>query len=526
MVRDLAAAEKLVVLEDADRSLLSSPRCPVVLAPRRPTAALTDQVAPGIADLGIMLTTTPLHVELFADQAMPALIMTSANLSEEPICRSNREAVERLHGIADGFLVHDRDVVRRVDDSVVRSTPDGPLVLRRARGWVPEPQPLPAPAPTPVLAVGGHLQATACLAVDDQAFLSQHVGDLDSESARCFLREVIAGLEDFLQVKPTLIAADAHPDYPSSWLAAELARERGGSVMNVQHHLAHAAAVLAEHGRFPDRHETALAVSLDGTGWGADGTAWGGEFLGLSGDLEWHRLAHLEPLPLVGGEKAVREPWRVAAAALALSGMKPGVAGLPLSESVNPDDLARIEELAASGSWPMASGAGRLFEAAGALLGLAAVNDWEGEAAVRLEALAASSSRPAEVWEINADRSATRGLPSVALLAEAARRVLAGQPLAQVAVSLHATFCALTVDTVLEIADGSRPVVALGGGCLANRLLRAGLRTRLLAAGFEPLLATSVPPGDGGLSYGQAVLAAVATARDLEVSSSPSRDAR
>lgn len=523
MVRDLEAAEELVELQEADRALLLSPRCPVVLAPRRASASLAPEVAPGIADLGVMLTTTPLHVELFADPAMPVLVMTSANLSEEPICRSNREAVERLRDIADGFLLHDRDVVRRVDDSVVRSTAGGPLVLRRARGWVPEPEPLPVATPTPVLAVGGHLQATACLAVDDQAFLSQHVGDLDSESARRFLREVIHGLEDFLQVEPAVIVADAHPDYPSSWLAAELARERSGEVISVQHHLAHAAAALAEHGRFPAPGDSALALGLDGTGWGPDGTAWGGELIRLDGSLQWRRLAHLEPLPLVGGETAVREPWRVAAAALSLAGMAPETPDLPLSASADAEALARIAELAVSDSWPMASGAGRLFEAAGALLGLAAVNDWEGEAAVRLESLATDWPGRAEVWSIGGDGLGSGNtVPSVSLIAEAARRLLDGEPAPRVAASLHATFCELTAELVDRIAGGTPATVALGGGCLANRLLREGLRSRLEALGYEPMMATSVPPGDGGLSYGQAVLAAVAAARNLEFSSSPS----
>ncbi len=522
MVRDLGQADRVVNLRASDRALMTSPRSPVVLGPRRTPSPVSDVVAPGIDDLGVMLTTTPLHVELFADPSMPPLVMTSANLSEEPICRSNREALQRLAHIADGFLIHDRDVVRRVDDSVVRSAAGGPIVLRRARGWVPEPLPLPEPNQVPVLAVGGHLQVTACLAVDGQAFPSQHVGDLDSEPARAFLREVIESLEDFLQVAPQLIVADAHPDYPSSWLAAELARDRGGEVLEVQHHLAHAAAVLAEHGRFPEGGDHALAISLDGTGWGPDGTAWGGEFLRLNGRLEWSRLGYLQPLPLVGGELAVRQPWRVAVAALSLAGMASDLDRLPLAKALDSGEVRRVCRLAANGTWPMASGAGRLFEAGGALLGLAIDNDWEGEAAVRLEALASTWVEPAEVWDIALDpEDDSTTLPSAELVAEAARRLLDGEPPPRVAASFHATFCALAVEMIRRISPEAGGPVALGGGCLANRLLRSGLRLGLESAGFEPLLATSVPPGDGGLSYGQAVLACVASARGVKPAVEP-----
>ena len=252
MVRDLETARRVVLLSPEDEDLLSSSRAPVILAPRVAGSVVSDEIAPGLDDIGVMLPTTPLHVELFRDERIPALVMTSANLSEEPICRGNREAVDRLENIADGFLLHDRDVIRRVDDSVVRTTADGPILVRRARGWVPDPISLPVHAPEPLLAVGGHLLVTSCIAVKGQAFMTQHVGDLDSVAARAFHREVIDGLEDFLEVRPARMIADAHPDYPSSWLAAELAEQRGGSLLEVQHHLAHGAAVLGEHGRFPE----------------------------------------------------------------------------------------------------------------------------------------------------------------------------------------------------------------------------------------------------------------------------------
>ena len=514
MVRDLEAARRLVALEPADEALLASPRAPVLLAPRVADAGVAAGVAPGLSDLGVMLPTTPLHVELFRDAPFDALVMTSGNASDEPICRANRDALERLAGIADLFLLHDRDVVRRADDSVARTGPGGPAMVRRARGYVPEALPLPVAAPVAVLALGGFLQVTACLAVDGEAFCSQHVGDLDGEKARAFHAEVAEQLETFLEAEGEIVVVDPHPDYSSTWLGQRLARERGARLLPVQHHLAHAAAVLAEHGRFPLPGERVAALALDGTGWGPDGTAWGGEWLALDGGLAWERLAHLEALPLVGGEAAVREPWRVAAVALAAAGAAELLGRLPMASLVPLETMVRIVELGAQPTWPRASGAGRLFEAAGAILGLATVNGYEGEAAARLESLA-QKAWPAAPW-VEVRPAARAVLPGPALLAAAARRVAGGEDPARVAAGFHATFCRLAVELSARVVPAGVKVVALGGGCLVNRLLRRALGEGLADAGFEPLLPSRLPPGDGGVSYGQAVLGAVAAARGVE----------
>jgi hydrogenase maturation protein HypF len=467
-------------------------------------------------DLGVMLPTAPLHVELFRDAPYDHLVMTSGNLSDEPICKGNREALERLAGLADGFLLHDRDVVRRVDDSVARSGPDGPFLVRRARGYTPEALPMPVESPNPILALGGFLQATACLAVGNEAFLSQHVGDLDGEPARGFLRKVAEGLEDFLQARGGLIVVDEHPDYPSTALGERMAQARGAKLLRVQHHLAHAAAALAEHGAFPAHGEWAGALILDGTGLGPDGTAWGGEWLLVRGDLAWRRVAFLEPLPLVGGEAAVREPWRVAAAALALCGESPMLSRLPMASQVREDRLAAVAQLAVRGSWPQASGAGRLFEAAGALLGLAVVNGWEGEAAARFETLAAPE-RKIESWSDAGDCMGPAGLRGGLLLCHLARRVLEGEAPARAAAGFHATFCGLVLEVSRRSFDRTIQSVGLGGGCLVNRILREGLASGLRAMGYNPCLPRLVPPGDGGLSYGQAVLGAVAQKEGVEL---------
>jgi len=511
MVPDLAAVEELSSLDEPSWELLSGPRSPIVLLPAVPSARVAASVAPGISDLGLMLPTTPLHVELFRRGAPWPLVMTSGNVSDEPICTGNREALEGLGEIADAFVLHDRDIARRVDDSVVRSHFLGPILIRRARGWVPEPIPLNREVPVPVLALGGHLQVTACLAAKGEAMPSQHVGDLETEAARLFLREVATGLEDFLQVKAGVIAADLHPDYGSTLLAERLASERGGRLIRVQHHVAHLAAVLAEHGSFPAGNPGAVGVILDGTGWGPDGTAWGGEWIVLGPGLQWRRAAHLGTFPLVGGERAVREPWRVAAAILELGGAGELLKELPLSASIDGGLLGTVRRLVGESRWPLASGAGRLFEAAGALLGLAPVNGWEGEAAARLESLAASAG-PVSPWR-EVDTGDPDGFPA-AVLTATARRLMAGEAPEAVARGFHETFAGLAARVALDVRSSPEIPVVLGGGCFVNRLLLAGTVRHLEEEGATVLWPRDLPPGDGGLSLGQAVWAAATLAQE------------
>ena len=565
MARNAAAARELVRLTAGAEARLASGAAPILLAPIRGeglAAAVHEAIAPGLSDLGVMLPTTPLHIELFRGAEFDRLIMTSGNVSDEPICCGNREARERLAGIADGFLLHDRDVVRRLDDTVERTeaacdeaaeAPPDPatpkesgagvaaasFVVRRSRGWVPSALPLPEPAPAPVMALGGHLQATACLAARAQAIPSQHVGDLDGDAARAFLREAAEGLEELFQVRAEAFAVDLHPDYPSSWLGETWARERGAELVRVPHHLAHAAATLAEHEAFPPVMERCGALVLDGTGFGLDETAWGGELLWLQGNLAWGRAGHLEAIELIGGERAVREPWRVAAAMLFAGGAPELLERTPLALRVAGRERDAVLALAGGDRWPQATGAGRLFEAAGALFGLATVNGYEGEAAARFEALATQggaeraargASQPAAESEMGAEWTgagpawpeaaaavdAARGtLASSRLLVAAARRLAAGEPAARVAWEFHRAFAG----ALARLTDSCLPpevaCVALGGGCFVNRLLRRACRQRLAAGGWRVLLPVRVPPGDGGLSYGQAVLATVAAARGV-----------
>jgi len=381
---------------------------------------------------------------------------------------------------------------------------------------VPEPLPLPVATPEPVLALGAHLQNTVALAFERASFLSQHVGDLDNELAREFQLEVALGLESFLQTEARVIAVDLHPDYPSTWLGERLSRERSGRVVRVQHHLAHAAAVLAEHGRFPVDDETVGAIVFDGTGHGPDGTAWGAEWLEIRGDLRWRRAAHAERLPLIGGERAVREPWRVAVAALARAGLTSDLDALPLANVVDePDRMRSVADLVHSGRFPLASGAGRLFEAAGALLGLCGRNTYEGEAAARLEALATRSATHAPAWnELRLPQDVLE-LPSTALLAALARRLLANRSPIACAAGFHTTLASLSAQLAARAFGEHVTTVALAGGCFVNRLLTQELASMLESAGYTVLVPRAVPPGDGGIAYGQTVIASIALAQGV-----------
>lgn len=510
MVRDLQVASELVGLTRADLALLDSARAPIVLAPRR-AGNVAQEVAPGLDDLGVMLPTTPLHVELFRGAGYDALVMTSGNRSDEPICRSDEEARARLATLCDAQLRHEREVVRRCDDSVARSGERGPFVVRRSRGYVPEPLALPTQSHAAVLALGAHLQNTVALAVEGQAFPSQHVGDLDTETAREFQLEVLRGLEEFLDCRASVIAVDLHPDYASTWLGEQLAAARGAELVRVQHHVAHAAAVLAEAQAWPRGSARVGAIVFDGTGFGPDGNAWGAEWLELASDASWRRIAHGDELPLIGGELAVREPWRVATAVLARAGLLEQLREFPWATRVDGGELAAVARLALSSSFPRACGAGRVFEAAGAMLGVCAVNGYEGEAAARFEALAGRARGALAPWgEVRLERGLDV-LPTRALLEALARRWLAGRERELCAAEFQLTLAELAAELTQRIwATG---VVALAGGCFVNRLLREQLGVALIRRGFRVVVPTEVPCGDGGIAFGQCVVATARQAR-------------
>lgn len=541
MLPDVAAARACCELAPEHEALLSSPEKPIVLCPLRREAAagegLSSLLAPDTDNLGIMLPYTPLHVALFDALAgetgvPPALVMTSANPRGEPLCLGNREALARLGREADAFLLHDRDILVRVDDSVAALFPGGqaggaaPFFHRRARGYVPRPVPLPfadAQAPT-ICGTGAQLKATLCLTRGRDAFVSQHIGDLENLPTARFFAEVSAHLERLLEVRPALLVCDLHPDFLSTRWAQDRARREGLPLLRLQHHAAHAAAVLAEHGRT----DGALAICLDGTGLGTDGTIWGGEVLGMElGALRWQRWGRLSPFALPGGEAAIREPWRLALALRDRLGQEDlpaswGETGLrsspwehdPLlgaARAAARQQAPLLREMLRRGvNCPLTSSCGRLFDAVSAELGLCLTTSYEGQAAIRLETLARrAAARPLADGEtaaalLPAAADGIRQLDTPALFA-AVQRDAAEEGAPTAALRFHMRLAGgLARLAAQAAAETGWNTVALAGGCLQNLLLAELLAGALREQGLQPLLPRELPPGDGGLALGQA----------------------
>jgi hydrogenase maturation protein HypF len=507
MVASVRSLLSLASVDEAARELLESRERPIVLVQKRPGCdEALPGVAPGVATLGAMLPVTPLQWLLFFEasgaregtawldepQAL-VLVMTSANPGGEPLVCGNDEAVRRLSGLADAYVVHDRDIAVRCDDSVVRAAPGGPAFVRRARGYTPRAIALADTGP-PVLATGAWLKSTVCVTRGDEAFLSPHIGDLDNAHACEALDEAASHLVAILGVEPAACAHDLHPEFYSTRFAAAFAAARGLPVVAVQHHHAHIAAVCAEH-RFD---ETVIGLALDGVGLGTDGTAWGGELLRVDG-ARFARLGHLGALALPGGDRAAREPWRVAASVLHALGR---AREIPV-RFPRPGAAIVAAMLERGTNAPPTTSAGRWFDAAAALLGVRETNAFEGQAAMALEALAADVAPVApdrSLWRTTADGT-------LDLLPLAAR--LSGVRDARHGASLfHATLVAALAEWVLAAAARERiDVVALGGGCFANAILSSGLRRELVAGGLTVLEAREAPPNDGGIALGQAWVA-------------------
>jgi hydrogenase maturation protein HypF len=499
MARDLDEAARVAELSETARAALLDAARPIVLVPLRQSAALPRGLAPGLSELGVMLPSTPLHHLLLRDG--PALqVMTSGNRAGEPIARDDDEAQAQLATIADAFLTHDRAVHARADDSVVRIVAGAPQPVRRARGLVPDPIALPIAGP-PLVAVGAELKNTVCVSARGEAVLSPHVGDLGAEATLRAFAETIAHLERLTGVRPEYVAHDRHPDYHSTrWaLAQPLPR------FPVQHHHAHVAACLAEHGRTGP----AIGVAFDGTGCGPAGEIWGGEFL-LADLGGFERVGHLWPLRLAGGEAAIRQPWRMAQAALRAGGL-----GLSLIDRIEPRRLAAIDRLLAGA--PRTSSAGRWFDAAAALCAVRDEVSYEGQAAVELEAACAPGVyTPYPVALEGADPFVVDLRPAIAAMARALEQ---GDGAGPVAARFYETM-AHAVELGCERARAASGVetVALSGGCFQSARLTEQARARLAALGFEVLIHCRVPPNDGGVSLGQAAVASCALARRSDVS--------
>ena len=499
MVQSLAEARHLARVGTAEEALLTAVERPIVLVSRWQESALAAEVAPGNPLVGLLLAYTPLHHLLLAASGRP-LVMTSGNLSDEPMATGDAEALERLSGIADLFLCHDRAIENRCDDSVARVIAGRPTLLRRARGYVPRPVRLARPLRHAVLACGAQLKNAFCLAAGSEAWFGPHIGDLDDLEARRAFEEQVARLERFLGIRPELVAHDLHPDYASTRYARVRPERRK---LGVQHHHAHVVSAMAEHGLAGP----VLGLAWDGTGYGTDRSAWGGELL-LAWPDRFERLATLRPLRLAGGDQAIREVWRLALAALedAFDG-RPPLERLRLFDAVPARDVRVVREMVRGGlRSPLAHGAGRYFDALGALGLLRTRTSYEGQVALEWNLAARDESAPAYPFEL----APVNGLLQAdlrPLVREAALDLAGGVAPGRVSARFHETMAEVAVALVGRAAEraGRLPVV-LSGGCFQNARLAEGVRRGLLPA-FDVFAHGQVPPGDGGLALGQAVVA-------------------
>lgn len=503
MTFDLPTARSFAHVSDAAAALMTAPEAPIVLCDQRADAPLAPSIAPDSPSYGIMLPYTPLHLLLLEGLPVRALVMTSGNLSDEPLATDNADAMARLGEIADGFLLHDRDIFIGCDDSVIRPTARGPVQMRRSRGYVPFPVRLHRAGPS-VLAVGGHLKNTFCITRGRSAFLSQHIGDLEDLQTLEYFERSVAHFERFLQVTPEGLACDLHPEFLSTRYAERQARERELPLERVQHHHAHLAAVLA------DNHLDGPAIGLicDGTGYGADGTVWGCELL-VGDAAHYERAGHLRTIRLAGGEAAITEPWRVAAAWLQEAFGPDFVEelDLPFVARINRAAWATLQEMMARGvNSPIASSAGRLFDAVAALVGLYDRVQYEAQAPMKLEAIAERGREPyaCELRE-EAGTLIMDPAPTIRALVEDLR---AGTPPAHVSGRFHASFVAMLAQAAAWMAERTGiDLVALSGGTYQNRIVLEELMDELERRKLRPIIHRATPPGDGCVSLGQAVVA-------------------
>jgi hydrogenase maturation protein HypF len=527
MVADIAAVRRLAHPSGDEEALLRTPAAPIVLVNKREGAGLAAEIAPGHRRLGVMLPATPLHHLLFdalATHGVEALVMTSGNLGDEPICLTNEEAEQRLAQVADVFVLHDREILRRADDSVLQVVNGRPLLLRRSRGLAPVPILMPdaAMAP-PILAVGTQLKNTICLLKDGRGFLSPHIGDLGQLETDDYFRATIDTMQVVLECRPTVIAHDLHPAYTATvWAHDQRRADPGLRLVAVQHHHAHLAAVLAE------RQLTGPAIGLimDGTGYGDDGTIWGGEI--LCGDAgQYVRCGHFEPVPLPGGEAAIKAPWRQAVSYLRHAYGPEFFHDHPEEFPFQSDrPVAQVLQMLARGLMsPTTSSCGRLFDAVAALVGPWAEATYEAQAAIEFAALTTPGEvRAAEPLALAVDQMRQRvndvaadgvlQLPVASVIRAVREARRAGVPSAVISAMFHRTLIELLARAAGWAAAryGILDVV-LAGGVFQNEILLGELENRLRRDGLRPWRPEQVPPGDGGVSLGQAAVAAAQLSR-------------
>jgi len=508
MARDVAQVREICHVSPEEEALLTSPARPIVILERRENIGVAEEVAPRQSTLGVMLAYTPLHHLLLRDAGIP-LVMTSGNNSDEPIAYRDEEALDQLGEIADYFLLHDREIHMRCDDTVIRTAGGRPYPVRRSRGYAPAPLRLAADFSRHTLACGGELKNTFCLARDSHAFMSHHIGDMENyETLRSF-REGVEHYCRLFDVSPELVAYDLHPEYLSTKYAGEL-EEAGLPAVGVQHHQAHVASCLADNER--PAQERVIGVAFDGTGYGTDGAIWGGEFFEGSLQEGFTRRAHLEYSPLPGGSAAIRQPWRMALAQLISIYGEEETTKLPLAAVKQAGErnvrlIARLVEK--SLNTPPTSSAGRLFDAVAALLGVpgSSRTTYEGQAAIELESIAAGPTsrsypvhlRPeADTWFLEAHN----------LIAAVSEDLLSGRPAPEISATFHRTMAEIITTTCAKIRESNGvTTVALSGGTFQNMLLLTQTTDLLEEKHFMVHKHRRIPANDGGLALGQAILA-------------------
>jgi hydrogenase maturation protein HypF len=501
MAPSVAVAESLVCLDERALEELTGRERPIVLAPRRSDAPIAGSVAPGAPELGVMLPYSPVHHVLLADVG-ETLVMTSANVSDEPIAYRDEDALERLAGIADLFLIHSRPIETRTDDSVVRARPNRRrTILRRSRGYVPSALDLPRGGTArPLLACGAELKNTFCLARGSRAWVSHHIGDLENyETLRSFT-EGIAHFRRLFAVHPAVVAHDLHPEYLSTKYALDLDEVE---LIGVQHHHAHLAACLAEH----QEAGPAIGAIFDGTGYGLDGTVWGGEL--LYGDVaSFRRVGALLSASLPGGAQAIKQPWRMACSWLSVA--CDGEPELPrsLSGRVEARAWSHVRAVIGAAASPPTTSMGRLFDAVAALAGIRAEVNYEGQAAIELEAACDPSETGAYPIEL-LDAPDLLVIDPRRTIRSVAADVVTGARAGAIARRFHRTIARATVDACVRLAATyATEVVVLSGGVFQSRLLLESVSSELGAAGLRVLVPERLPVNDGGISYGQAAVAA------------------
>ncbi len=506
MVRDLEQAREYCLISEQEGELLSSHRAPIVLVEKQNNTIPAENLAPGIGILGLMLPYTPLHHLLLADpNCPPALVMTSGNLSGEPICTGNDEALARLHGLADYFLLHNREIVTRVDDSVVRIMGGKARMLRRARGYTPEPL-LLAHQTKNVLGCGAEMKNSFCIVRNNEAFISQHIGELTNPQALDFYTESINHFQNILETDFQIVTCDLHPDYLSTRFCEKLPQP----CKQVQHHHAHGAAVMAEHGL----DGPVLAVIFDGTGYSDDGTVYGGEWY-LADRRGYTRLAHLSLLPLPGGDVAAGEPWRMAMAMLYMAAGTNALDRQRLPEALLQIDTGKrtviTQMMTQKINCPLTSSCGRIFDAVAGLLGLCLMADYEGQAAMQLEHQAAMAGVDQRTNRYNPaleDKEGVLILDSRPLILQIVEDLQQDVAIPVIAYGFHQWLLDGSIEILRQLRQQTGlDTIVLGGGSFQNKLLLEGITTGCIDGGFSVFSSEQVPAGDGGIALGQAYAA-------------------